>query len=121
MVPVVVSIISGLEEMVMEIKKRSCESVREHLDHSSTKRQQIDHSSTLLGEPEECDPTLRKNSGNIKLTTYYDPDFGLANTQGRLRNLYLDGLSRNQTGRTVAMAVPRPAVLTLWFLDTASR
>ena len=42
---------------------------------------------------------LPESYRDIKLTTYTDPHFDLTKIQATMRHLYLDGLSRNETGR----------------------
>lgn len=62
---------------------------------------------------------LTEEYRDVKLMTWKDPDFDLPKIQSVLRHLYLDGLSRNKTGRiagrgtamTATSATPDPSAI----------
>ena len=62
---------------------------------------------------------LTEEYRDVKLMTWKDPDFDLPKIQSVLRHLYLDGLSRNRTGRiagrgtamTATSATPDPSAI----------
>ena len=62
---------------------------------------------------------LTEEYRNVKLMTWKYPDFDLPQNQSVLRHFYLDGLSRNMTGRiagrgtamTATSATPDPSVI----------